>query len=108
MIGLECEELLLGTFFTLHNKPTYKSKRIDIDSSGRLSYRYHHKRSVVWSIPEREDKRYREGETVLIFQEVKNRIQNKGSEKVVFNKVCTIRCFREDEIARIKDHFKRT
>lgn len=108
MIGLESEERPLGTFFIPYNESTHKSKRININPRGGLSCRYRHKCSGGLSIPEIEYKHYRKGETGLIFKGVKNRIQNKGSERVVFTKALTRRSFREDDIARIKDYFKRT
>jgi len=52
MISIESEERPWGRFFVLHDEPTYKLKRIEVDLGGRLSYQYHHKRSEAWTIVE--------------------------------------------------------
>lgn len=91
MIYIESEERPWRRFFVLHDKPTYKLKRIKVNPGGRLSYQYHHKRSEAWTIVEGignitldgEAKEYKVGQTILIPQGVKQRIENKGQEKVV-------------------------
>ena len=115
MIVLETEERPWGRFFVLHDEPTYKLKRIEVDSGRRLSYQYHHKRSEAWTIVEGVGtitldgyiKDYSKGETVLIPQGVKHRIENKGSKKVVFIEVQTGTYFGEDDIVRIEDDYNR-
>ena len=115
MISIESEERPWGRFFVLHDEPTYKLKRIEVDSGGRLSYQYHHKRSEAWTIVEGVgvitldgiDNEYTKGETVLIPQGVKHRIENKGSEKVVSIEVQTGSYFGEDDIVRIEDDYNR-
>ena len=54
-----------------------------------------------------EDKEYSKGQTVLIPQGVKHRIENKSSEKVVFIEVQTGSYFGEDDIVRIEDDYNR-
>jgi mannose-6-phosphate isomerase-like protein (cupin superfamily) len=54
-----------------------------------------------------QDQEYSKGETVLIPQGVKHRIENKGSEKVVFIEVQTGSYFGEDDIVRIEDDYNR-
>jgi mannose-6-phosphate isomerase len=115
MISIESEERPWGRFFVLHDESSYKLKRIEVDPGGRLSYQYHHKRSEVWTIVEGVgviildgvDKEYTKGETVLIPQGVKHRIENKGQEKVVFIEVQTGSYFGEDDIVRIEDDYNR-
>ena len=115
MISIECEERPWGRFFVLHDEPSYKLKRIEVDPGGRLSYQYHHKRSEAWTIVEGvgsitldgDIKDYSKGETVLIPQGVKHRIENKGQEKVVFIEVQTGTYFGEDDIVRIEDDYNR-
>jgi len=51
MISIESEERPWGRFFVLHDEPTYKLKRIEIDLGG-LFYQYHYKRSEAWTILE--------------------------------------------------------
>ena len=40
MISIESEERPWGRFYVLHDEPTYKLKRIEVDPGGRLSYQY--------------------------------------------------------------------
>ena len=116
MISIESEERPWGRFFVLHDEPTYKIKRIEVDCGGRLSYQYHHKRSEVWTIVQGtgvitlndENKEYTKGQTIIIPQGVKHRIENKGSEKIVFIEVQTGSYFGEDDIVRIEDDYNRT
>ena len=90
-------------------------KRIEVDPGGRLSYQYHYKRSEAWTIVDGigtitldgEVKDYKAGETILIPQGVKHRIENKGQEKVVFIEVQTGTYFGEDDIVRIEDDYNR-
>jgi mannose-6-phosphate isomerase len=115
MMYLEGEERTWGRFFVLHDQPTYKLKRIVVDPGGILSYQYHHKRSEAWTIVEGvgsitldgDVKDYLKGETILIPQGVKHRIENKGQEKVVFIEVQTGSYFGEDDIVRIEDDYNR-
>ena len=115
MISIESEERPWGRFFVLHDETTYKLKRIEVDPGGRLSYQYHHKRSEAWTIVEGtgviildgKDSEYTKGQTVLIPQGVKHRIENKGQEKVVFIEVQTGTYFGEDDIVRIEDDYNR-
>ena len=115
MISIESVERRWGRFFVLHDEPSYKLKRIEVDPGERLSYQYHHKRSEAWTIVEGigtitldgDIKDYSKGETVLIPQGVKHRIENKASEKVVFIEVQTGSYFGEDDIVRIEDDYNR-
>ena len=54
-----------------------------------------------------DDKDYNEGQTVIIPQGVKHRIENKGTEKIVFIEVQTGTYFGEDDIVRIEDDYNR-
>ena len=115
MISIESEERPWGRFFVLHDGPTYKLKKIEVDLGSRLSYQYHHKRSEAWTIVEGvgtmtldgDVKDYSKGETILIPQGVRHRIENKGGEKVVFIEVQTGTYFGEDDIVRIEDDYNR-
>ena len=116
MISLESEERPWGRFFVLHDEPTYKLKRIEVDPGGRLSYQYHHKRSEAWTIVEGsgvitldgQDRQCNKGQTVLIPQGVRHRIENKGTQKVVFIEVQTGSYFGEDDIIRLEDKYGRS
>ena len=115
MISIDSEERPWGRFFVFHNEPKYKLKRIEVDPGGRLSYQYHNKRSEVWTIVEGvgtitldgKVKEYSSGQTILIPQGVKHRIENKSAEKVVFIEVQTGSYFGEDDIVRIEDDYNR-
>tara|TARA_A100001015_G_C14890585_1_gene672231 strand:- start:451 stop:801 length:351 start_codon:yes stop_codon:yes gene_type:complete len=115
MISIECEERPWGRFYVIHNEPSYKLKRIEVDSGGRLSYQYHHKRSEAWTIVEGkanitldgEIKTVNKGQTVIIPKGVKHRIENNTSNKVVFIEVQTGTYFGEDDIVRIEDDYNR-
>ena len=115
MISIESEERPWGRFFVLHDEPTYKLKRIEVDPGARLSYQYHHKRSEVWTIVEGVgtitlegiSKDYLKGETVLIPQGVKHRIENIGDQKLVFIEVQLGDYFGEDDIVRLEDNYGR-
>ena len=116
MIALEREERPWGRFFVLHDEPNYTLKRIEVDPGGRLSYQYHHKRSEAWTIVEGVGtitldgtiKEYSKGDTILIPEETKHRIENRGEGKVVFIEVQTGIYFGEDDIVRIEDDYNRT
>ena len=116
MISIEIEERPWGRFYVLHNEPNYKLKRIEVDPGERLSYQYHLKRSEAWTIVEGvgtitlndETKDYSKGQTILIPQGIKHRIENKGQEKVIFIEVQTGTYFGEDDIVRIEDDYNRT
>ena len=115
MFSILTEKRPWGRFFVLHDEPTYKLKRLEVDPGCRLSYQYHHKRSEAWTIVEGigtitldgDVKDYSKGETVLIPQGVKHRIENKGQVKVVFIEVQTGNYFGEDDIVRIEDDYNR-
>tara|TARA_Y100000768_G_scaffold30484_1_gene20160 strand:+ start:257 stop:607 length:351 start_codon:yes stop_codon:yes gene_type:complete len=115
MISIEQVKRPWGCFYVLHDEPTYKLKRIEVDPGERMSYQYHKKRSESWTIVKGTAsikidglvKNYKKGETILIPQGVKHRIQNKTNEKVVFIEVQTGTYFGEDDIVRIEDDYNR-
>ena len=97
MICIQSEERPWGRFFKLHDDSSYKLKRIEINLGGRLSYQFHHKSSQAQNILEGtgvmtldgEYRDYTEEEIVLILHGLKHRIENKGSQKVIFIEVQT-------------------
>ena len=104
-----------GTFYVIHDEANYKIKRIEVNPGHRLSYQYHNKRSETWIIIEGEalitlngnTKKYKSGETIVIKQGDKHRVENQKSLKLVFIEVQTGEYFGEDDIVRIKDDYKR-
>ena len=115
MISIESEERPWGRFFVIHNENNYKLKRIEVDPGGRLSYQYHNKRSEAWTIVEGAGtitlngkiKQYTKGQTVLIPQGIKHRIENKEINKLIFIEVQTGTYFGEDDIVRVEDDYNR-
>ena len=93
----------------------YKLKRIEVDPGGRLSYQYHKKRSETWTIVEGEalvildDKsfNYKAGDSILISQGIKHRVESKTNKKLIFIEVQTGTYFGEDDIVRIDDDYNR-
>tara|TARA_Y100001935_G_C17299636_1_gene508365 strand:- start:1866 stop:2225 length:360 start_codon:yes stop_codon:yes gene_type:complete len=104
-----------GRFFVLHDEPYYKIKRIEVEPSERLSYQFHDKRSETWVIVLGEatvtldgnTKKYKVGETVLIPQGSKHRVENQEDLLLVFIEIQTGSYFGEDDIIRIEDDYNR-
>ena len=115
MISIESEERPWGRFFVIHDEINYKLKRIEVDAGGKLSYQYHNKRSETWTIVQGKGKmtlddkvfNVRQGETIIINQGSKHRIENNSNEKIVLIEVQTGTYFGEDDIVRLKDDYNR-
>ncbi len=115
MIAKESEKRPWGRFLVIHDQPTYKLKRIEVDPGKRLSYQFHNKRSEAWTIVDGVgcitidglEKDYLKGDTVLIPLGAKHRIENKGTEKLIFIEVQTGSYFGEDDIVRVEDDYNR-
>lgn len=113
---LEKEERPWGTFYVIHDQKKYKIKRLEINPGKRLSYQYHLKRSETWVIIkgtptivlDDQVKKYYEGETMVIKQGVRHRIENNSEEIIIIIEVQTGSYFGEDDIIRIKDDYNRT
>ena len=104
-----------GYYEILKEKTNYKVKRITVRPGGRLSYQYHYKRSEVWTIVSGtatmtlDDKisTHVYGDTILIPQGTKHRVENKGQDDLVFIEVQHGSYFGEDDIVRIQDDYDR-
>ena len=115
MISIDSQERPWWRFFVLHDEPYYKLMRIEADQGGLLSYQYHYKCSEAWTIVEGvrnitldgDVRDFLTGEIMLIPLGVKHRIENKGTQKVVFIEVQTGSYFGEDDIIRIEDDYNR-
>tara|TARA_R110002020_G_scaffold103223_1_gene241667 strand:- start:108 stop:455 length:348 start_codon:yes stop_codon:yes gene_type:complete len=109
------EERPWGKFEILVDSDDCKVKRITVYPGGRLSYQYHYKRSEVWTVVlgvatmTLDDKisDYIYGETILIPQGTKHRVENKGLDDLVFIEVQHGSYFGEDDIVRIEDDYNR-
>jgi mannose-6-phosphate isomerase len=112
---LETEERPWGRYFVIKDEINYKLKKIEVEPGQRLSYQYHFKRSEAWTIIEGEaivtldgiENKYTKGETVLIPQGMKHRVENKSTNLLVFIEVQTGSYFGEDDIVRIEDDYNR-
>jgi len=104
-----------GKFEVLVDNDNCKVKKITVNPNGRLSYQYHHKRSEVWTVVsgvatmtlDDEISHYIYGETILIPQGTKHRVENKGIEDLIFIEVQHGSYFGEDDIIRIEDDYNR-
>ena len=104
-----------GKFEILIDNNDCKVKRITVKPSGRLSYQYHHKRSEVWVVVsgvatmtlDGKISDYIYGETILIPQGTKHRVENKQLDDLVFIEVQHGTYFGEDDIVRIQDDYDR-
>ena len=109
------EERPWGKFEVLVDSDYCKVKRITVKPNGRLSYQYHHKRSEAWTVVkgiatvtlDDEMTLYPYGETVLIPQGTKHRVENRGIDDLVFIEVQHGSYFGEDDIVRIQDDYNR-
>jgi len=112
---IEAEKRPWGSYYVIHDEKDYKLKRIEVDPGERLSYQYHLKRSEAWTIVVGEayitlddtSENYKQGETILIAQGTKHRVENKGTTVLVFIEVQTGEYFGEDDIIRIQDDYNR-
>jgi mannose-6-phosphate isomerase len=112
---LESEERPWGRYFVIQDEETYKIKRIEVEPFQRLSYQYHYKRSEAWTIVSGKatvtldgvKSTFSPGQTVLIPQGSKHRVQNETDELLVFIEVQTGTYFGEDDIVRIEDDYNR-
>jgi mannose-6-phosphate isomerase len=104
-----------GEYWVLEDTKTHKVKRVEVDSGKRLSYQYHLHRSEAWTIVvgtakvtiNGEVKDYVVGESILIPQGAKHRIENTGEQRLVFIEVQHGTYFGEEDIIRIEDDYKR-
>ena len=112
---MEKEERPWGRYFVIQDEINYKLKKIEVEPGQRLSYQYHFKRSEAWTVIEGEaivtldgiENKYTKGETVLIPQGMKHRVENKSTNILIFIEVQTGSYFGEDDIVRIEDDYKR-
>ena len=104
-----------GKYEVLLDEKNCKVKKITVKPGGRLSYQYHYKRSEVWTIVSGEAymllddelSLHTYGETILIPQGTKHRVENKGQDDLVFIEVQHGSYFGEDDIVRIEDDYDR-
>ncbi|MCA1591443.1 MAG: phosphomannose isomerase type II C-terminal cupin domain [Acidobacteria bacterium] len=105
-----------GTFTVLDEGQGYKVKRIEVLPGKRLSYQKHARRAEHWMIVggcavvtlnEREIT-LRDGEIVDIPVGARHRVENRGTENLVFIEIQRGDYLGEDDIVRLEDDFGRT
>ncbi len=104
-----------GFYNILADKDTYKSKEIVVFPGKRLSLQRHQQRDEHWYFIEGHAEitlndstlKLGPGESVDIPRNSLHRIENSGSENVVFIEVQTGDYFGEDDIERLEDDFGR-
>ena len=105
-----------GYYKILADEKNYKSKEIVVFPNKRLSLQRHRQRDEHWYILEGQAEvtqgnsilKLGPGESVNIPRNCLHRIENIGSEKIVFIEVQTGDYFGEDDIERLEDDFGRT
>ena len=104
-----------GTYIVLSEDKSFKIKKIEVNPKSRLSYQYHNKRSEHWyvisgkGIVTINDEKFElsEGSTIKINKRDKHRVENKGTENLVFIEIQTGSYFGEDDIVRLDDDYNR-
>lgn len=114
MISTESEQHSLGRF-VLHNHPTLILKRIEVYPKGRLSFNNLYKSAEVFATVKGNGtltldgviNDYKSEKMILISQCVKDHIEDKLIQKVVFDEAQRGTFFGEDHILKIEDDYKR-
>ena len=104
-----------GFFSVLSISSTFQVKKITVYPGKRLSHQRHLRRSEHWHIVEgnalvtlnQEELQLHPGESVDIAKEALHRVQNVGTQDLVFVEVQRGDYFGEDDIERIEDDFGR-
>ena len=109
------EERPWGKFEILVDEKYCKVKKITVNPGGRLSYQYHYKRSEVWTVVSGvatmtlDDvvENYYYGETILIPQGTRHRVENKDNTPLVIIEIQTGDKLLENDIIRLEDIYNR-
>lgn len=104
-----------GAFTVLDEGINYKVKRIEVLSGMRLSYQKHARRAEHWFVVQGEakvtldgiDHIVRVGEDVDIEIGMAHRVENEGSETLIFIEVQRGDYLGEDDIVRLEDDYGR-
>jgi mannose-6-phosphate isomerase len=105
-----------GKWEVLLEEPDYKVKRILVRLGCRLSYQTHTRRSEHWIVVKGIARVTLDGaardlgvrETAEIPAGTAHRVQNPGTEPLVFIEIQTGDYFGEDDIVRLEDDYGRT
>ena len=104
-----------GSFTVLDEAENYKVKRIEVLPQKRLSYQKHARRSEHWMVVAGTAKVTLDGAEITIVAGgtidvptgAAHRIENVGSEKLVFIEIQRGTYFGEDDIQRLQDDYGR-
>ena len=105
-----------GQFENLLDEDYCKVKRLIIKPGHRPSYQYHHKRAEHWIVVKGsatvtindEKQQLSEGQYVYIAVGDRHRIENTGTEDLIFVEVQCGDYFGEDDIVRLSDDYSRS
>lgn len=105
-----------GSYEVLEEAPAFKVKRIEVLPGKRLSYQKHSQRAEHWFVVEGTAKvtldgneiTVRTGESIDIPIGSAHRVENPGSEDLIFIEVQRGTYLGEDDIVRLEDDFGRT
>ena len=104
-----------GSFTVLDEGENFKVKRIEVLPGKRLSYQKHAQRAEHWMVVAGAglvtlndvEIIVRTGETIDIPIEAKHRVENRGTEKLIFIEIQRGAYLGEDDIVRFSDDFGR-
>jgi mannose-6-phosphate isomerase len=104
-----------GRFDVLTEGATFKVKTITVNSGQRLSYQRHWRRSEHWYVVEGAGlvtldgttQNVVAGSTIDVAVGVAHRVQNTGSDPLIFVEVQRGEYFGEDDIERLSDDYGR-
>jgi len=104
-----------GSFTVLDEAPNYKVKRIEVLPEKRLSYQRHERRSEHWMVVSGTAKVTLEGREIIVETggtidiplRAAHRIENPGSEKLIFIEIQRGTYLGEDDIERLQDDYGR-
>ena len=104
-----------GSYTVLDEADGYKVKRIEVLPGKRLSYQKHSRRSEHWMVVQGtarltldgDERTVRTGETVDVAVGAAHRIENPGTELLVFIEIQRGDYLGEDDIVRLQDDFGR-
>lgn len=104
-----------GYYETIYSDDNTQVKIIVIFPNQRPSYQYHFKRTETWVVVKGigsltlDDKisSVKKGDVLFIPKEAKHRIENTGTENLIFVEVQLGEYFGEDDIVRVSDDYSR-
>jgi hypothetical protein len=104
-----------GSYETIYGDENTQVKIIRITPMQRPSYQYHFKRTETWVVVKGtgtltlDDKTslIKKGDVIFVPKEAKHRVQNTGTEDLIFVEVQMGEYFGEDDIVRVSDDYSR-